>query len=121
MALSILICDDSSFARKQMARAVPAELDAEISYACNGEEALQAIEEGKGELLFLDLTMPVLDGFETLKVIRKNDINTMVIVVSGDIQPEAYQEVMANGALDFIKKPASKDKIREVLTKFGIL
>lgn len=121
MSLSILICDDSSFARKQMARSLPADLDAEISFASNGEEALQAINDGKGELLFLDLTMPVLDGFETLKEIRKNDLNSMVVVVSGDVQPEAYEEVIANGALDFIKKPASKEKIREVLTRFGIL
>ncbi|MER2492973.1 response regulator [Catenovulum sediminis] len=121
MAIPVLICDDSSFARKQMARSLPEGWDVELSFACNGEEAIQAIKDGKGEILFLDLTMPVLDGFGTLAQIRKEDLNTMVIVVSGDIQPEAHAEVMGLGALDFIKKPASKDKIKEVLTRFGIL
>lgn len=121
MATPVLICDDSSFARKQMARALPKNWDVEITFACNGEEAIQVIKEGKGEVVFLDLTMPVMDGYETLAYIKKNDLNACVIVVSGDIQPEARAEVTQLGALEFIKKPISTDKAAEVLTKFGIL
>lgn len=121
MTISVLICDDSSFARKQMARALPDNWEVEISYACNGEEAIQAIKEGKGEVVFLDLTMPVMDGIQTLTYIRKHDLNAMVIVVSGDIQPEAKAEVTRLGALEFIQKPVSKAKCIEVLQKFGLL
>ncbi len=121
MAISVLICDDSGFARKQMARALPDNWDVEISFACNGEEALQAIAEGKGEVVFLDLTMPVMDGIQTLTHIKENDLNAMVIVVSGDIQPEAQAQVTQLGALDFIQKPVSKAKSTEVLKRFGLL
>ncbi len=121
MATPILICDDSSFARKQMARALPSDWDVEITFAENGQIGLEAIKAGKGEVVFLDLTMPVLDGYGVLEAIKGNDLPAMVIVVSGDIQPEAQERVKKLGAMDFIKKPTNKEKITQVLTQFGIL
>jgi len=121
MALPIVICDDSSFARKQMNRALPEDWDVDVTFATHGQEALEAIKDGKGEIMFLDLTMPVLDGYGTLEAIKANDLPSMVIVVSGDIQPEAYERVKKLGALDFIKKPVDRDKVTQVLTQYGVL
>jgi AmiR/NasT family two-component response regulator len=45
----------------------------------------------------------------------------MVIVVSGDIQPDAQERVKKLGAMAFIKKPIDKAKTTEILTEFGIL
>ncbi|MFA5633477.1 MAG: response regulator [Porticoccaceae bacterium] len=120
MPTPVLICDDSSFAQKQMARALPDDWDVTLSFAANGAEGLDALRAGKGDILFLDLNMPVLDGYQVLETIRREDLNTMVIVVSGDIQPEARTRVLALGALDFIKKPIDADKIGEILDKYGI-
>ena len=120
MATPILICDDSSFARKQMARSLPAGWDVEISYAENGLEGLEVIKSGKSEILFLDLNMPVMDGYMVLEYVRKHDLPVMIIVVSGDVQPEAYERVMKLGALDFIKKPVGGEQIAEILHKYGI-
>ncbi|WP_086482062.1 response regulator [Oceanospirillum sanctuarii] len=121
MTTPIVICDDSSFARKQMARALPGGWDVEISFANHGEEAIEAIKAGKADILFLDLNMPVMDGYAVLEAIRKEDLPTMVLVVSGDIQPEAHKRVMALGALDFIKKPVTTEKITEILVQYGII
>lgn len=121
MTTPIVICDDSSFARKQMARALPGGWDVEISFANHGGEAIDAIKTGKADILFLDLNMPVMDGYAVLEAIRKEDLPTMVLVVSGDIQPEAHKRVKALGALDFIKKPVTTEKITEILTQYGII
>lgn len=104
-----------------MARALPSNWDVEISYASNGEEALIAIKEGLGSVLFLDLNMPVLDGYGTLKAIVKDDLPTVVIVVSGDVQPEARKEVERLGAIGFIQKPTDKNTIKNLLEDYGIL
>jgi len=120
MTTPVLICDDSSFARKQMARALPENWDIEVSYASNGIEALDLIRKGKGEILFLDLNMPVMDGYQTLRGILKEDLPTMSIVVSGDIQPEAMLRVKKLGALEFIKKPVDGELIDQILTRYGI-
>lgn len=115
MTTPVLICDDSSFAQKQMARALPKGWDVNISFANNGLEALKAIEAGKGEIMFLDLNMPVMDGYEVLQSLHGAGMKIKVIVVSGDIQPEAYQRVMKLGALAFIKKPIVESQLSEVL------
>lgn len=120
MTTPILICDDSSMARKQMARALPPNWDVDVSFAENGAEGVKAVKAGKGEVLFLDLNMPEMDGYQVLEAIRAQDLPTMVIVVSGDIQPEAYQRVMQLGALAFIKKPVGSEQIGEILAQYGI-
>lgn len=121
MTIPLLICDDSNMARKQVARSLPDEWDVDITFAKDGAEGLKAIREGKGEMLFLDLTMPVMDGYQVLENIRKFDLPSMVIVISGDIQPDARDRVMKLGAIDFIKKPVNKEKLRDVLDRYGLL
>jgi chemotaxis protein CheY-P-specific phosphatase CheC len=120
MTTPVLICDDSSVARKQMARSLPSDWDIEISFAGHGVEALAAIKDGLGDILFLDLNMPVMDGYETLEQIQKLDLPTMVIVVSGDIQPEARERVKKLGAIEFIKKPIDSTSLALLLEQFGL-
>lgn len=120
MALPILICDDSAFARKAIARSLPDEWDVDVSFAENGKQAIEQIEQGKAHVLFLDLNMPIMDGYETMQVIRQRDLPTMVIVVSGDVQEEARTRVIEMGALDFIEKPIDNTKLFTILHKFGI-
>ena len=120
MPTSLLICDDSTMARKQVARSLPIGWDVDITFATNGVEALSAIKAGKGDILLLDLNMPVMDGYQVLEAIVKEDLPTLVVIISGDIQPEAHKRVTALGALDFIKKPIDKDKLATVLLAYGI-
>tara|TARA_R110001592_G_scaffold341482_2_gene630642 strand:- start:11103 stop:12083 length:981 start_codon:yes stop_codon:yes gene_type:complete len=103
-----------------MARTLPSDWDIEVSFAKHGEEAITAIKEGLGDILFLDLNMPVMDGYQTLEEIKRLDLPTLVIVVSGDIQPEAHKRVKDLGAVEFIKKPTSKEALVELLEKFGL-
>lgn len=121
MTIPLLICDDSNMARKQMARSLPEEWEVDITFAKNGDEGLQAIRAGKGEMVFLDLTMPEIDGYGVLEAVKNEGLKSVVIVVSGDIQPEARDRVTSLGALDFIQKPVSSEKLRETLNKFGLL
>ncbi|MCW8109329.1 response regulator [Alteromonas ponticola] len=120
MSTPVLICDDSGFARKQMARSIPDGWDVSISYAENGQEALECIRQGKGDIMFLDLNMPIMDGYQTMEAIRKDDLPCLVIVVSGDVQPEARERMVAMGALDFIRKPIDNDKLTTLLKQYGI-
>lgn len=120
MSVPLLVVDDSSFARKQVIRALPKDWDVDVSQAGNGEEALAMIEGGKGEVVLLDLTMPVMDGFAVLEEIKARDLPAVVIVISGDIQPEAEARVMKLGALAFVKKPLDPAKLAQVLNDFGL-
>lgn len=121
MTTPLLICDDSMMARKQVARSLPPDWDVEVTFATNGREGLEAIRAGKGEMVFLDLTMPEMDGYQVLEAVKAEGLNAMVIVISGDIQPEAHARVTALGAMDFIRKPVDADKLASTLKKFGLI
>ena len=120
MSIPILICDDSSFAQKQLFKALPEDWDVNPSYAKNGHEALLAIKNNPVKILFLDLNMPEMDGYEVLAALQKENIKLRVIVVSGDIQAEAHKRVMELGALEFLKKPVDKDELKATLEKLGL-
>ena len=120
MTTSVLICDDSGFARRQIARSIPDGWNVDISFAENGLQALSLIREGKGDVLFLDLNMPVMDGYETMDIIRQDDLPCMVIVVSGDVQAKARERMLALGAIDFIRKPIDNAKLSHILSSYGI-
>lgn len=115
MVAAVLICDDSNLARKQMARALPEQWQQNIQFAGHGGEALDILQRQNIDLLFLDLNMPILDGYQVLAAIQQQQIPVKTIVVSGDIQPEARERVLSYGALDFIKKPVDQQKLNHVL------
>jgi chemotaxis protein CheY-P-specific phosphatase CheC len=120
MTVPVLICDDSGFARKAMARSLPDSWDVDISFAEHGLQAIEMIKEGKADVLFLDLNMPIMDGYQTMQIIRDEDLPTMVIVVSGDVQEEARNRMLDLGAIDFIRKPIDNEKLTTILAKYGI-
>ena len=68
--IPLVICDDSNMARKQLVRSLPEGWGVAITQATNGEEALAALRQGLGQVMLLDLTMPILDGYGTLAAIR---------------------------------------------------
>ena len=72
-------------------------------------------------MVFLDLTMPEMDGYGVLQHVFDERLNAMVIVISGDIQPEARERVKKLGAIEFIKKPINKEKLTTVLNDYGLL
>ena len=120
MPTPILVVDDSAMARKMLIKALPTTWDVEITQAANGKEAMVAYRAGKAAVMFLDLTMPEMDGFQVLEALQKEDLNSFVIVVSADIQPLAQERVKKMGAIAFVKKPVTAEVINEVLKKYGV-
>lgn len=120
MALPILVVDDSALARKVLTKSLPEDWDVEISYAANGIEALAHYRAGRASVMFLDLTMPDMNGYEVLEVLKREELNTFVIVVSADVQTEAQERARAAGAMAFIQKPVTSEKLLPVLKEYGI-
>lgn len=117
MSANILVCDDSGVARKQLAKFLPEGWDVTVFFAEHGEDALSKLAEQDISIMFLDLNMPVLDGYQTLERMQSMNLDTKVIVVSGDIQAQAMERVLGLGAIDFLKKPATREQIKENLIK----
>ena len=115
MVAAVLICDDSNLARKQMARSLPAQWQDKIFFAGHGQEALEVLKRQPIDLLFLDLNMPIMDGYQVLAEIKQRKLQLNIVVVSGDVQPEAIERVKQLGALDFIRKPVDSHKLQQLM------
>lgn len=121
MSSSVLICDDSNLARKQVLRSLPECWEANVKLAHNGLEALELLRQESFKIMFLDLTMPELDGIGVLEAIQAESIDITVFVISADIQPEMQSRVMSLGAKSFIQKPVKAETLSQVLKQSGYL
>jgi len=121
MCPSVLICDDSNMARKQVLKSLPEQWKTSAKTASNGAEALTILRDNSVEVLFLDLTMPGIDGIGVLQGIQKLKLDCNVFVISADIQPEMQAKVKALGAKEFIRKPVQADILINHLQQHGLL
>jgi CheY-like chemotaxis protein len=72
-------------------------------------------------IAFLDLTMPIMDGFEALEKIKEFDNNAKVVIISADIQKLSMDKALQLGAFNFIKKPIDTAKMQQILDKINKL
>lgn len=121
MATSILVVDDSAMSRKLVIRALPSEWDVEVHQAGNGQEALDLYKSSQAQVMLLDLTMPVMDGFEVLESLKRDGLKPFVIVISADVQPKAQERVKELGAAAFLRKPIKTEELEQVLKENGLL
>jgi CheY-like chemotaxis protein len=90
----------------------------DIREAGNGIDCLNLYQEAPADLVFLDLTMPGIDGFETLARLRAMDPQAKVVVVTADIQSGSQARVLDLGALLVIAKPPKAEKIKQVMEQY---
>ncbi len=121
--MTYLITDDSKMARRMTMKILEnfTTKDDLVLQATNGAEAVEIYKEHEPDLCFMDLTMPVLDGFEATLQIKKINPNAKVIVLSADVQQKAIEKAQMSGAIGFINKPIDYDKMKGVLLKLGIV
>ena len=119
--MRVLIVDDSRTARMMLKRVLPPSLMGDVHEAAGGDEAIRRVTTEKIDLMFLDLTMPDVDGYQVLKALQDGGNTPPTIVVSADVQPLAQQRVRQLGAMAFVKKSLSQNDLTSVLTGAGLL
>jgi len=111
----ILIVDDSPVSVKIMKSCIPKDKGYEFSEANNGEMGVEKYKEFRPDVTFMDLTMPVMNGFDAMQAIIKYDENALVVIVTADIQIKAMARAHDLGAFAVVKKPPAKETIAAVL------
>ena len=84
----------------------------------DGRSALEFLEKNSIDLLILDVFMPYMDGFETLRQIRKKQIVVDVIMVTAANDRESLEEALHLGVIDYLVKPFTFERFRMALEKF---
>ena len=118
MKRSILIVDDSSVIRMFIRNYLTSEPEVELREAVDGAKAVEAYRQSRPDLVFLDLTMPVMDGVTALGLIMEMDPSAYVVVVTADIQPRSIERVLQMGAVSILKKPPMKEQVIEAFRAF---
>jgi two-component system, chemotaxis family, chemotaxis protein CheY len=111
MIKKILIVDDSPISIKIMKSCIPKDKGYELFDAADGQIGVDKYNEIKPDLTFMDLTMPVMNGFQALTEIMKLDQRAMVIIVTADVQIKAVAKAHDLGALSVVRKPPTKESI----------
>jgi len=117
MAKTILIVDDAMFMRTMVRNILLVEGYA-VYEASNGQEAIQMYELHSPQLVFMDITMPVMDGIAATKAIKEKSPNAMIVMCSAMGQQNMVIEAVKAGAKDFIVKPFQADRVLECVKKF---
>jgi two-component system LytT family response regulator len=115
MAIQAIIVDDEELARSRLKHLLKAEADIEVAAECkDGRKAVEAILASKPDLLFLDVQMPEMDGFEVLKAISDEQRPTVIFVTAYD---QYALRAFDTHALDYLLKPFNRARFRKALQR----
>ncbi|MBU1701829.1 MAG: sigma-54 dependent transcriptional regulator [Candidatus Eisenbacteria bacterium] len=106
----ILIVDDEKNIRRTLSMILKS-AGYTTREASSGEEALTMIDEAPSDAVLLDIGLPGMSGMELLRVLRSDHGNAGVIMISGQATVAAAVEATRLGAIDFLEKPLSKDRV----------
>lgn len=109
----ILIADDEELARRRLARYVRQAGGCEIAEAASGLEAVALIESFRPEIVFLDIEMPELDGFEVLAQFSERPFHVIFQTAYDEFAIRAFQE----HACDYLLKPFTAERLNEALAR----
>ena len=113
--IKVLVVDDESLARRGIRDLLESEKDFEIvGEARNGREALSAIQRLAPDLVFLDVRMPLVDGFASLEKIAPENLPEIVFVTAHD---EHAIRAFEAGALDYLLKPINEERFHNCLKR----
>lgn len=115
--ITLLIVDDSPIARAILKKCLPEEGNFSIIEAEDGQDAVDKFRRYRPEITFMDITMPVMDGFQAMAEIKQIDPQAIVIAATADIQQKAKQRIAELGALLHLAKPVTRQSVQDALAK----
>ncbi|MBC7653862.1 MAG: response regulator transcription factor [Oligoflexus sp.] len=111
--ISCIIIDDEELARQRLIRLLkPYDFIDIIAEASNGKEGLKLVEEHRPDMIFLDIEMPVMNGFEMLSKIKKQP-KVIFTTAYDQYAIKAFEE----NSLDYLLKPIEKERLEKSMEK----
>lgn len=115
MAYTVLVVDDSKTSRKILSDVLTRMGLEVIGEAVNGEEGFLKYKELRPDIVTMDITMPVMNGLESLLLIKHEDENAKVVMITAAGQKNNLMQAVKAGAEEFLTKPLEEDEIRRVI------
>lgn len=116
---TIMVVDDMRVMRKSIMMFLKALGYSNFIEAENGAEAVSKYQSNDVDLVFMDLVMPIQDGYQALKAIRQEDESAMVVMLTSIADQHILDKCINKGAVGYIHKPLTAETAEEKLT--GVL
>ncbi len=114
---SIVVADDERSTRERILGLLEKYQDYEVVGACsNGAETLQAIKSYRPDVIFLDIEMPLLNGFEVLEFLKQDEFGFLVFITAHD---QYAVKAFENEALDYLLKPFDDIRFGRLMKRLG--
>lgn len=113
----ILVVDDHPV-NKQLLKLILEKKGYNVSTAEDGQEAIKKAEEDNFDLIFMDVQMPILDGYEATKRLRNNGIKAPIIACTAGSQENEKEVALSFGMNGILSKPFTKEELEKVLDKY---
>jgi two-component system chemotaxis response regulator CheY len=113
----VLVVDDAAFMRLVMKEILEKNGHEVVGEAENGAEAVEQYGRLKPDVVTMDITMPVMEGIDAVKLIREMDPKARIIMCSAMGQQQMVVRAIKAGARDFIVKPLQSERVLEAIEK----
>lgn len=113
----VLIVDDAAFMRMTIKQIIETEDHTMVAEAGNGVEAIEKFMETKPDIVILDISMPEMNGIETLKRLKVLDPAAKIIICSAIGYQDLLAQAIECGAAEFILKPFEKEQLVKAIEK----
>lgn len=115
----VLLVEDNKVNQK-LAKRIIEKAGIEVEVADNGKEAVEAVQNGDFELVLMDCQMPVMDGFQATRQIRRSHVNqhTPIIALTGLDSENERQACLQAGMNDFITKPFTQEQLHNAIIQW---
>ncbi len=114
---NILVVDDSRTSRRILKDLLEKNGHVVVGEAVNGQDGYDSYNKLNPDIVTMDITMPEVDGIESLRLIKKADPNAKVIMITAAGQKEKMMEALKYGASDFISKPFNEEVVLDTIKK----
>ncbi len=123
--LNIAVAEDNK-ANQLVIRQVLSRWKINVILLDNGKEAVEYLEKETPDLLFMDLQMPEMNGFDAIKVIRDKNSKVLkhdlpVLALTADVFPETRDRIYSSGMNDYLLKPFDIEKLKDKLILYAVL
>ena len=108
--IQVLVCDDEEGVRESLKLILGGQCS--LSFAVNGEEAVEHIKRNDPDLVIMDIKMPKMNGLEALSQIKKLKPKIRVMMITGYESDDVAAQAMRLGADDYVTKPFDRQKIQ---------
>lgn len=114
--LKAVVVDDAPLMRQMLKKILEKQNFEIVGEAGDGHEAIEVVKETQPHLVTMDITMPVMDGLQSLSIIKRDYPEIQVVVVSAFGERANILEAIRLGASNFIVKPFDEPKVVRVIT-----